>query len=123
MLLAFVPVRAQTSTTAYSPEIDAYVQLNRNLQVNFQAKNELGNGDLIRAQIGPSLQFYVKPLKKTERRHHIRSGPGQTHAAGNLHRLSRSAVTKPANKKSLGARGRVSRPGERPNLTERQKPP
>ncbi|MGA7626753.1 MAG: hypothetical protein WCA91_24565 [Candidatus Acidiferrales bacterium] len=66
MLLAFVPARAQTSTTAYFPEIDAYVQLNPNLQVNFQANNELENGDLIRAQIGPSLQFYVKPPQKVK---------------------------------------------------------
>lgn len=64
VLLAFFPARAQISTTAYFPEIDAYLQLNPNLQLNFQAKNELENGDLIRAQIGPSLQFYVKPLKK-----------------------------------------------------------
>jgi hypothetical protein len=62
--LPLVPARAQTSTTTYFPEFDASVQLNTNLQLNFQAKQEIGSGDLIRAQIGPSLQFYVKPLKK-----------------------------------------------------------
>ena len=55
---------AQTTLTAYLPEVDAYFRLSSNVRLNFQAKGYMEDGDLNHAQIGPSLQFNLKPLKK-----------------------------------------------------------
>ena len=64
VLLPCVPARAQISTTEFLPEFDAYVRLNSNVRFVFQAKGAVEGDGLPRADLGPSLQFYLKPLKK-----------------------------------------------------------
>src|SRR5271170_3078060 len=44
------------------PEIDTYVKLSSDLRVSFQAKETREAGDPTQAEIGPSLDFYLKPL-------------------------------------------------------------
>jgi hypothetical protein len=46
------------------PEIDTYVKLNPDLRFTFQVKETREGGDPTQAEIGPSLDFYLKPLVK-----------------------------------------------------------
>ncbi len=55
---------AQTSTTEFLPEIDANFKLNSYLRFIFQAKDTREGGDPTQAELGPSLEFYLKPLLK-----------------------------------------------------------
>jgi Protein of unknown function (DUF2490) len=54
---------AQSSQEAqFLPEIDAYLKLNPNIRVSAQAKDTRDGGDSTQAEIGPSMEFYLKPL-------------------------------------------------------------
>jgi hypothetical protein len=55
---------AQTSTTEFLPEIDAYVQLHSDVRFEFQAKQTREGGEPTQAELGPSVSFYLKPLLK-----------------------------------------------------------
>lgn len=46
------------------PEIDAYYKLNSDVRIWFQAKETREFGDPVSAEIGPSLDFYLKPWIK-----------------------------------------------------------
>jgi hypothetical protein len=46
----------------FLPEIDTYLKLNPNVRVYFQAKDDREGGDSLQATLGPSIQFYLKPL-------------------------------------------------------------
>lgn len=61
-ILAFssVPMKAQTSE--FLPEVDTYFGLNSQVRIYFQAKETREGGDPIQAEVGPSIEFYVKPL-------------------------------------------------------------
>src|ERR1700745_984000 len=61
--LPSVAVRAQTSMTAFLPEIDSYFRITPSVRLAFDAKGYMEDGDLDRAQIGPSLQFNIRPLE------------------------------------------------------------
>src|SRR5271156_1355006 len=63
-LLGCVPARAQTSSTEFLPEIDAYFKLNADIRFVFQAKDTREGGDPTQVEIGPSIEFYLKPLIK-----------------------------------------------------------
>ena len=64
LLLPSAAVFAQTSMTAFLPEIDSYFRVAPNLRLVFDAKGYMEDGDLNRAQIGPSLQSNTRPLEK-----------------------------------------------------------
>jgi len=55
-----VSVSAQTDQLL--PEIDTYFKLTSDLRVSFQAKETREAGEPVQAEIGPSLDFYLKPL-------------------------------------------------------------
>lgn len=57
----------QTAITAFLPEVDSYVRLTPNVRLFFQAKGYVEDGDFNHAQIGPSLQFNIRPLEKLKR--------------------------------------------------------
>jgi uncharacterized protein DUF2490 len=46
----------------FLPEIDAYLKVNSELRVSAQAKNTRDGGESTQAAIGPSMEFYLKPL-------------------------------------------------------------
>ena len=50
-------------TAQFLPEIDTYAKLSSDLRVSFQAKETREGGDPTQAEIGPSLDFYLKPLR------------------------------------------------------------
>ena len=60
-------VRAQTSMTAFLPEVNSHFRLSSNVRLVFDAKGYMEDGELNRAQVGPSLQFNIRPLEKLKR--------------------------------------------------------
>ena len=67
LLLLATAANAQTTLTAYLPEIDSYFRLSSNVRLDFQTKGYMEDGDLNHAQIGPSLQFNLKPFEALKR--------------------------------------------------------
>lgn len=61
-LLAFGCLPASAQSDQLLPEIDTYGKLSSNLRVWFQAKQTREAGDPVQAEIGPSLDFYFKPI-------------------------------------------------------------
>jgi hypothetical protein len=57
-----LPLRAQE--TQFLPEVDTHLTLNSTLLAYLQAKDDREGGDPTQFSIGPSLQFYLKPLLK-----------------------------------------------------------
>ena len=55
-------LRSSAQTAQVLPEVDTYFKLSSELRVSFQAKETREAGDPIHAEIGPSLDFYLKPL-------------------------------------------------------------
>lgn len=49
------------------PEIDLYHKLAADVRVSFQAKETREGGEPTQAEIGPSIEFYVKPLIKLKK--------------------------------------------------------
>ena len=67
ILLCFLwcsSARAQTSTAEFLPEIDTYFKLNSNVRFVFQVKDTREGGDPTQVEVGPSIEFYLKPLLK-----------------------------------------------------------
>lgn len=58
------PIHAQTTLTAFLPEVDSYFRVSSNVRLVFQAKGYMADGVLNRAQLGPSLQFNLRPFEK-----------------------------------------------------------
>jgi len=65
VLACSVPARSQE--TQFLPEIDAHLNLNSTLRAYVEAKNDRDGGDPTQFTIGPSIQFYLKPLVKLKR--------------------------------------------------------
>jgi len=63
--LLALPVRAQD--TQFLPEIDAHLKLNTTFRTYLEAKDDRDGGDPTQFTIGPSLQFYLKPLIKLKK--------------------------------------------------------
>jgi hypothetical protein len=53
---------AQNSTTEFLPEVDANFKLNSYVRFVFQAKDTREGSDPTQAEVGPSVEFYLKPL-------------------------------------------------------------
>ncbi len=53
---------AGAQTDQFLPEIDGYFKLSSDLRLTFQAKQTREGGEPTQAEIGPSLDFYLKPL-------------------------------------------------------------
>jgi Protein of unknown function (DUF2490) len=62
LLLRCPLARGQTSVTEFLPEIDAHFEVNSNVRFVFQAKDTREGGDPTQAEVGPSVEFYLKPL-------------------------------------------------------------
>jgi hypothetical protein len=59
-MLSRVPIHAQTFQ--FLPEVDAYYKFDPDFRLAFQAKETREAGDPTQAEIGPSLDFFIKPL-------------------------------------------------------------
>jgi hypothetical protein len=51
-----------TQETQFLPEVDAYFKLNPSVRLSAQAKDTREGGDQTQAEIGPSMELYVRPL-------------------------------------------------------------
>jgi hypothetical protein len=67
VLALIVPSGAQTTLTAFLPEVDSYVRFSPNVRLFVQAKGYMEDGDLNHAQVGPSLQFNFRPFEKLKK--------------------------------------------------------
>src|SRR6201998_1104630 len=65
VLACCLPARSQEAQ--FLPEIDAHLELNSSLRAYLEAKNDRDGGDPTQFTIGPSIQFYLKPLIKLKR--------------------------------------------------------
>jgi Protein of unknown function (DUF2490) len=62
LFLACMPACAQNNQ--FLPEVDAHLKLNSSFRAYLQAKDDRDGGQPDQFSIGPSLQFYMKPLIK-----------------------------------------------------------
>jgi hypothetical protein len=62
--LVILCLTGRAQTLQGLPEIDTYVKLDPDLRFTFQVKETREGGDPTQAEIGPSLDFYLKPLVK-----------------------------------------------------------
>jgi hypothetical protein len=69
LLLLFCRTGSAESTqeTEFLPEVDTYLKLKPDIRVSFLAKDTREGGDSTQAAIGPSVDFYLKPLIKLKR--------------------------------------------------------
>ena len=51
----------------FLPEVDTYLKLNPHIRVSLQAKDTREGGDSTQAEIGPSMEFYLKPLVRLKK--------------------------------------------------------
>ena len=49
------------------PEVDLYHKLTPEVRLNFQAKETREGGDPVQAELGPSIEFYLKPLVRLKK--------------------------------------------------------
>jgi hypothetical protein len=66
-LACFVCLPANAQDVQFLPEIDAHLKLNPSFRTYLEAKDDRDGGDSTQATIGPSLQFYLKPLIKLKK--------------------------------------------------------
>jgi hypothetical protein len=64
-LVSCVPARAQT--VQFLPETDSHVTLSSSFRAYLEAKDDRDGGESTQFAIGPSLQFYMKPLIKLKK--------------------------------------------------------
>jgi hypothetical protein len=64
LLFTMMPLCAWAQITQFLPEIDTYVGLNDRTQFWFQAKETREDAAPTQAEIGPSLDIFLKPLVK-----------------------------------------------------------
>ena len=67
LLLPCSSAFAQTSVAEFLPEVDTYFKLNSNVRLVFQAKQTREGGDPTQAEVGPSIEFYLKPLVRLKK--------------------------------------------------------
>jgi hypothetical protein len=54
-------------TFEFLPEVDAYYKLDSTVRLSFQAKQTREDGDETQAEVGPSIDFLLKPLLRLKR--------------------------------------------------------
>jgi hypothetical protein len=65
LLRRYRTAKAQsTQGVQFLPEVDLYLKPNPNIRINVQAKDTREGGEPTQAALGPSVEFYVKPLIK-----------------------------------------------------------
>ncbi len=67
LLFGLVSTSGQAQSTQFLPEVDTYLTFNPNARVYFQAKDDREGGDPIQATLGPSVQFFLKPLVRLKK--------------------------------------------------------
>jgi hypothetical protein len=63
LALIFAPTTCAKTSDDFLPETDVFVKLDPNTRFAFQAKATRENGIPVQAEIGPSIEFYWRPLE------------------------------------------------------------
>jgi len=58
---------AHGQDTQFLPEVDAHLTLSSRIRAYLQAKDDREGGDPQQFTFGPSIQFYLKPLRRLKR--------------------------------------------------------
>ncbi len=66
LVLPMLGLHASAQVDQFLPEIDAYYKVSSDVRLSFQAKETREGGDPTQAEIGPSIEFYLKPLLKLQ---------------------------------------------------------
>jgi hypothetical protein len=66
-LVCFVPLPARAQDLQFLPEIDAHLKLTSSVRAYLQAKDDRDGGDPEQFTIGPSIQYYLKPLLRLKK--------------------------------------------------------
>ncbi len=67
LLVPMLGQRANAQVDEFLPEIDAYYKVSSDVRVSFQAKETRESSDPTQAEIGPSVEFYLKPLVRLKK--------------------------------------------------------
>ncbi|MGC1650786.1 MAG: DUF2490 domain-containing protein [Candidatus Sulfotelmatobacter sp.] len=67
LVFSFARVPLQAQSAQFLPEVDTYLTFNPMARVYFQAKDDRDGGDPTQATLGPSVQFFFKPLVKLKK--------------------------------------------------------
>jgi hypothetical protein len=62
LLVCFACLPARAQDAQFLPEIDAHLKLTSSVRAYLQAKDDRDGGDPTQFTLGPSIQFYLKPL-------------------------------------------------------------
>ena len=62
VFFAFASLSAGAQSPQVLPEIDAYLKVNPEIRAYFQAQGDRDEGAPIQSTLGPSIQFFLKPL-------------------------------------------------------------
>ncbi len=60
-------VSLQAQSVQFLPEVDAYLKIDPMVRAYFQAKDDREGGDPTQATLGPSVQFFFKPLVRLKK--------------------------------------------------------
>jgi hypothetical protein len=69
-LALLIPTLGQCATAQvdeFLPEIDAYYKVTQDVRLSFQAKETREGSEPTQAEIGPSIEFYLKPLLRLKK--------------------------------------------------------
>jgi hypothetical protein len=66
-IIAFASLSAGAQSPQLLPEIDAYFKISPTIRAYFQAQGDRDEGVPLQATLGPSLQYYFKPLVKLKK--------------------------------------------------------
>lgn len=67
LLVCFVALPARAQELQFLPEIDAHLKLASSVRAYLQAKDDRDGGDPTQFTIGPSIQYYLKPLLRLKK--------------------------------------------------------
>lgn len=67
LVFSFASVPMQAQSAQFLPEVDTYLTFNPSARVYFQAKDDRDGGDPTQATLGPSVQFFLKPLVRLKK--------------------------------------------------------
>lgn len=67
LVFSFACFPMQAQSAQFLPEVDTYLTFNPMARVYFQAKDDRDGGDPTQATLGPSVQFFLKPLVRLKK--------------------------------------------------------
>lgn len=67
LVVCLICATVQAQSPQFLPEVDSYLTVNPAFRAYFQAKDDRDGGDSTQATLGPSVQFFLKPLVRLKK--------------------------------------------------------